>query len=81
MKSINGLKELKKVNKKTSLVWELDEKFKVISVEVDYDSVGIIEKLIKQQPELGYSSVEGYLEGLFHIKENEISKELKSEKE
>lgn len=67
--------------KKTLDMDEKEEKFKVISVEVDYDSVGIIEKLIKQQPGLGYSNVEGYLEGLFHIKENEISKELKSKKE
>ena len=67
---------MKKVNVKSSLVEELDEKFIVVTVEVDYDSVAIIEELIKQQPELGCSSVEDYLEGLFHTKENETSEEL-----
>jgi len=71
---------LKKANKKSSLVEELDEKFKVVTVEVDYDSVAIIEKLIKQQPELGRSSVEDYLEGLFHTKENETAEGLKGKK-
>jgi len=66
--------------KKTSDMDEKDEKFKVVTVELDYESIGIIEKLIKQQPELGCSSVEQYLEGLFQIKENEILEDLKSEK-
>jgi len=55
---------------------DLDEKFKVVTVEVDYDSVAIIEELIKRQPELGCSSVKQYLERLFHIKANETSEEL-----
>ncbi len=59
---------------------ELDEKFKVVTVEVDHDSVGTIEELIKQQPELGCSSVEDYLEGLFHTKENETAEGLKGKK-
>ena len=59
---------------------EKAERFKVFTVEVDYESVGVIEKLIKQQPELGCSSVEDYLEGLFQIKGNEILEGLKSEK-
>jgi len=67
-------------NKKNALdMDEKDEKFKVVTVEIDYDSVGIIEKLIKQQPELGCSSVEDYLEGLFQRKGNETSEELKKQ--
>lgn len=59
---------------------DMDEKFKMVTVEIDYDSVAIIEELIKQQPELGCSSVEDYLEGLFQRKANEKLEDLKSKK-
>jgi len=62
--------------KKTLDMNEKGERFKVVTVEVDYDSVAIIEELIKQQPELGCSSVKQYLERLFHIKANEPSEGL-----
>ena len=54
-----------------------DKNFKRITIEMDYDSIIIIERFLKHTPELGYSNVEHYLEELLRIKANEISEQGK----
>lgn len=56
------------------------EKFETVCVELDDDSIKFIERYIILHPELGYATVEQYLEGLFQINVNRILTEVKNKK-
>ncbi len=54
----------------------IDNEFEIVSVELDNDSVKLIERYITLHPELGHTTVKQYLEGLLQKNMRKILEEL-----